>query len=310
MTDAPQNRPERRHPRRAARAEGGAANGRVVNALDGREPASPPRAWRTARRAACVALAGAHRLRGARPGAAADRSVRPDQHPAGRPPRLQRISRSGHGRHHGGQRADRPQCRQHPVARPRGDRGRLDGRENRHVRHLLDVGAHRAGDRPVDPVGDAPLLRHADPRRGVHLSRHDCRRRQLAALVLSVRHRARRPDRARESRPHADHRPVRCVGRHELGRAVCRARRRGEHAHRRHVDEPLHFSLSGRHLRRHVRPGHLGADGAPDSHVRRTDDDSVARLRADGVPLLGLVPVDDHLRALRRDLPARSCACS
>ena len=53
MTKAPQSRPERRHPRRAARAEGGAANGRVVNALHGREPASPPRAWR----AASVALA-------------------------------------------------------------------------------------------------------------------------------------------------------------------------------------------------------------------------------------------------------------
>ena len=53
MTKAPQSRPELRHPRRAARAEGGAANGRVVNALHGREPASPPRAWR----AASVALA-------------------------------------------------------------------------------------------------------------------------------------------------------------------------------------------------------------------------------------------------------------
>ena len=53
MTEAPQSRPELRHPRRAARAEGGAANGRVVNALHGREPASPPRAWR----AASVALA-------------------------------------------------------------------------------------------------------------------------------------------------------------------------------------------------------------------------------------------------------------
>ena len=53
MTNAPQRRPERRHPRRVARAEGGAANGVAVNALHGREPASPPRAWR----AASVALA-------------------------------------------------------------------------------------------------------------------------------------------------------------------------------------------------------------------------------------------------------------
>ena len=44
MTEAPQSCPERRHPRRAARAEGGAANGRVANALHG------------ASRAACVAL--------------------------------------------------------------------------------------------------------------------------------------------------------------------------------------------------------------------------------------------------------------
>ena len=57
MTDAPQSRPERRHPRRAVRAEADAANGRVVNALHGREPASPPCAWRGASRAACVALA-------------------------------------------------------------------------------------------------------------------------------------------------------------------------------------------------------------------------------------------------------------
>ena len=57
MTEAPQSRLELRHPRRAARAEGGTANGVAVNALDGRQPAPRPRAWRTARRAAYVALA-------------------------------------------------------------------------------------------------------------------------------------------------------------------------------------------------------------------------------------------------------------
>ena len=37
-----------------------------------------------------------------------------------------------------------------------------------------------------------------------------------AALVFSVRHCDGRADRALESRPHADHRALRCVGRHEL----------------------------------------------------------------------------------------------
>ena len=57
MTEAPQSYPEQRHPRRATRAAADAANGLVVHALPGRLPASPPRAWRAARRAACVALA-------------------------------------------------------------------------------------------------------------------------------------------------------------------------------------------------------------------------------------------------------------
>ena len=57
MTNGPHSRPAQRHPRRAPRAEGDAATVLVVNALHGREPASPPRAWRAARRAACVALA-------------------------------------------------------------------------------------------------------------------------------------------------------------------------------------------------------------------------------------------------------------
>ena len=46
-----------RHPRRAQRAEGDDANGVVVHARHGREPASRPRAWRGARRAGCFALA-------------------------------------------------------------------------------------------------------------------------------------------------------------------------------------------------------------------------------------------------------------
>ena len=57
MTEAPQSSPKLRHPRRAPRAEGDAATVLVVNALHGREPASRPRAWRAARRAACFALA-------------------------------------------------------------------------------------------------------------------------------------------------------------------------------------------------------------------------------------------------------------
>ena len=73
------------------------------------------------------------------------------------------------------------------------------------------------------------------------------------------------------------------------------------HAHHRHVDDALHFSVSGRHLRRDLRPSDLGAHGDADPHVRRADDDSVARVRADGVSVLGLVPQHDHLRALRRD---------
>ena len=57
MTNGLHSRPAYRHPRRAPRAEGDAATVPVVNALHGREPASRPRTWRTARRAACVALA-------------------------------------------------------------------------------------------------------------------------------------------------------------------------------------------------------------------------------------------------------------
>ena len=56
------------------------------------------------------------------------------------------------------------------------------------VRHVLDVVDHRAGDRPVDPVVHAPVLRHADPlprRRRNDLPRHDCRRRELADGVFS-----------------------------------------------------------------------------------------------------------------------------
>ena len=50
---------------------------------------------------------------------------------------------------------------------------------------------HRAHYRALDPVGHAPVLRDEHPRDGVHLPRHDCRRRQLAPLVFSLRHCAR-----------------------------------------------------------------------------------------------------------------------
>ena len=53
---------------------------------------------------------------------------------------------------------------------------------------------------------------HADPRRRLHLPRHDCRRRQLAHVVFSVRHRDGHADRAGESGADPDHRPCRTRG--------------------------------------------------------------------------------------------------
>ena len=55
--DASHRGSSHRHHRRAARADGDDAHGVVLNTLHGRTPASPPRAWRAARRAACFALA-------------------------------------------------------------------------------------------------------------------------------------------------------------------------------------------------------------------------------------------------------------
>ena len=55
-------------------------------------------------------------------------------------------------------------------------------------------------------------------------------------------------------------------------------RERPQHAPRRHVDDALYFSVARGDLRRHVRPSDLGADGDPHSHVRRPDDDPLARL--------------------------------
>ena len=96
--------------------------------------------------------------------------------------------------------------------------------------------------------------------------------------LFPVRHCARRADRALESRHHADHRPLRCVGRHLLAGAVQRPRGRDQQPRHRHGDDAVHCSLSGRHLRRDVRPGHLGANGDPDSDLRRADADPLARL--------------------------------
>ena len=61
-------------------------------------------------------------------------------------------------------------------------------------------------------------------------------------------------------------------------RADDRLWRRDEHAPHRHGHERVYFSVSGDHLRRHVRPSHLGADGDHDPGVRRADDDPLARL--------------------------------
>ena len=178
-------------------------------------PHGAARCARSSARRACPGRAAP--VRRARPGAAADRSLRPDQHPPRKSQRLQRVFGSGHGRHHDHQRAGHLERRQHPVARTRGDRRRLDRREDRHVRHVLHVGDRRAGDRPVDPVGHAAVLRHADPRRRLHVPRDDCRRRELAPLVFSGRHCAGHADRAGQSGAHPDHRRVRCVGRDDPG---------------------------------------------------------------------------------------------
>ena len=109
----------------------------------------------------------AYPVRRARPGAAAptpaDRSPRPHQHSRGRPIRLQRLSRSGHGGDSAVERAGRSRGRQHAVARTRRDRRRLDRHQDRHVRYVLDVGDHRAHYRPLDPVGHAPVLRDEHP---------------------------------------------------------------------------------------------------------------------------------------------------
>ena len=112
MTNDPRGRPEHRH---------------VVRALHGREPASRSGALRPLIRAAGLALAAL--LVCAAPALAQqhiDLSVPTRIPPRRKPARLQRVFGSGHGRHHAHQRADDPQRRQYALARPRGDRRRLD----------------------------------------------------------------------------------------------------------------------------------------------------------------------------------------
>ena len=128
---------------RAARREGrgdwrgGTRPARATAGLTGaRLACREARGVRRARRA--------HRVRDARPGAAAPtaagRSARPHQHSRCGSTRLQRLSRSGHGGDSADERAGRSRGRQHAVARTRRDRRRLDRRENRYVRHVLDAG--------------------------------------------------------------------------------------------------------------------------------------------------------------------------